>query len=270
MPAALYFFFSHPAREISQLKRAHGQPQALSEYAWRNNIVAAARHGGKLVNFINADELDTTALVNLINEISRRLEAKQPEIPKAALSSFLLEPAYDKATLSPLTTRLYQALNSYSQTKEFGSLEETVNILHCAQSEQNGWQYVDCLDCGELSSHAARLNAQMDHGVNEKGEEFFPDSSNMLALPDNQLAWFDLLDMAEQKLVEARRNFESELFIHTDSLHRYYMHLLADERRIAASEKEQSKEKNRARRLRHKARLREILSKTSNLAVNGQ
>lgn len=65
--------------------------------------------------------------------------------------------------------------------------------------------------------------------------------------PEKQADWLALL--------EARQDFESRLFLHSDSLHRHHRHRLEDECGLLAQAACGEKEKMRQRRKQHSARL---------------
>lgn len=255
----MYFFFSHPAREMEALRREQGQAFKLSEYVWRNTAAAAIRHGGRRLHVIEADALDGPAWQTVACEI---LELFGPDAP--ALSEHFTTPhmeplpALEESALSPLTRQLYGALHAYTQGKNWQMVETAAQTVYTLHVEQGGWQYVDCLDCGTLDAHAKRLLAQTGQSV--QAGAYMPDGCST-RLPDNQADWLALLDGAERKLLEARQDFESRLFLHSDSLHRYYMHRLEDERLLHGQAASREKENMRQRRKRHSARLRALWEK---------
>lgn len=253
----MYFFFSHPAREMTALRREQGQALKLSEYIWRNTAAAAIRHGGRRLHVIEADTLDATAWRTVAREI---LEFFGPDVPPlpAHFSTPHMEPqpSLEESALSPLTHQLYDVLRAHARRKDWQTLEAVAQTVYTAQVEQNGWQYVDCLDCGTLDAHAKRLLVQAGQSA-QAGHADMPKECSP-RLPDNQADWLALLDAAERKLLEARQDFESRLFLHSDSLHRHYMHRLEDERRLQAQAACREKENMRQRRKRHSARLRAL------------
>lgn len=262
----MYFFFSHPARGMAALRREQGQAPKLSEYVWRNTAAAALRHGGRRLHFIEADALDATAWRAVAREILAFFGPDAPPLPEH-FSTPLTEPlpSLDEAALSPLTRQLYEALCAHTRSGNWQALEAAAQTVYTAQVEQSGWQYVDCLDCGTLDAHAKRLLAQAGQSAQtgqtgRAGQADMPESRPPL-LPDNQADWLTLLDAAERKLLEARQDFESRLFLHSDSLHRHYMHRLQDERRLQAQAACREKENMRQRRKRHSARLRALWKK---------
>lgn len=258
----LYFFFSHPAREVAALRRNQGQAARLSEYVWRNTAAAAIRHGGRRLHFIEADALDATAWRTVAREILEFFGPDAPQLPEN-FSAPCLEPlpSLDETALSPLTRQLYGALRAHARGEDWQTLEAAAQTAYAAQMEQSGWQYVDCLDCGTLDAHARRLLAQAGRTPQAGQTEPTEICSGLPPLPENQADWLALLDAAERKLLEARQDFESRLFLHSDSLHRHYMHRLEDERRLQAQAACREKENMRQRRKRHSARLRVLWKK---------
>ena len=209
----LYFFFSHPAREVAALRHNQGQAARLTEYAWRNTAAAAIRHGGQRVRFIEADALDATAWQSLAREILEFFGPDAPPLPES-FSAPRVEPLppVGEAALSPLTRQLYEALRAHTRGEGRQALEEAGNAVYSAHVEQSGWQYVDCLDCGTLNSHARRLLAQAGQSA-RAGQPEAPEACDP-RLPDDQAGWLALLDATERKLLEARQDFESKLFLH--------------------------------------------------------
>lgn len=256
----MYFFFSHPVREMAALRREQGQALQLSEYIWRNTAAAAIRHGGQRIHIIEADALDATAWRSVAREI---LECFGPDVPPLpehfSLPRMEPLPSLEESALSPLTRQLYEALRAHVRGENWQTLEAAAHTVYMAQVEQSGWQYVDCLDCGTLDAHAKRLLAQA--GELEKSVQQDTPAECGCQLPDNQADWRALLDASERKLLEARQDFEYRLFLHSDSLHRHYMHRLEDERRLQAQAVCEEKEKMRQRRKRHSVRLRALWEK---------
>ncbi len=258
----MYFFFSHPAREMAALRRIQGQAARLSEYAWRNTAAAAIRHGGRRVRFIEADALELAAWRPVAREIAAFFGQDAAALTKHySVPSAEPLPSSEEAMLSPLSHQLYEALRSYTQGGDWQPLEAAAHTVYSAQVEQSGWQYVDCLDCGALDAHARRLLARAGKPSQPDGKEPSAVYSGLPLLPEEQADWLALLDTTERKLLEARQDFESRLFLHSDSLHRHYMHCLEDERRLQEQAACREKEKMRQRRHRHSARLRALWEK---------
>lgn len=250
-----YLFFTHPAREIAVLKREKGQPAALTEFLWRNTIAAALRHCGQDLRIVHADSLDSAGWRELCREICRELDFDETKVAaQVMLASVPGLPPEELVSLSPLTHRLYSSLLQYAGKEiDYMQLQAVANEIHSAQAQQAGWQYVDCLDCGELHPHARNILAQMETA--EKSDAPLP------LLPENQQEWFELLEAMEYKLMEARQEFDTKLFMHSDNLHRHYMHLLEDERKMFALSLRQEKEKDRLRRRRGMSRIRALVQK---------
>lgn len=258
----MYFFFSHPAREMAALRRNQGQAAPLSEYVWRNTAAAAIRHGGRRMHFIEADALDATAWQAVAREILEFLGPDALPLPESfSVPRAEPMPWLEETALSPLTRQLYEALRTHARREDWQTLQAAAQAVYAAQVEQNGWQYVDCLDCGTLDAHARRLLAQAGRTPQDGQAESPEICSGLPPLPEKQADWLALLDAAERKLLEARQDFESRLFLHSDSLHRHYMHRLEDERRLLAQAACGEKEKMRQRRKRHSARLRALWKK---------
>lgn len=250
-----YLFFTHPAREIAVLKREKGQPAALTEFLWRNTIAAALRHCGQDLRIVNADSLDAAGWRELCREICRELDFDETKVSAQVMPESVPGlPPEDLVSLSPLTNRLYCSLLQYAKKEiNYMQLQTVANEIYSAQAQQSGWQYVDCLDCGELHPHARNILAQME--TVEKSDAPLP------LLPENQQGWFELLEAMEYKLIEARQEFDTKLFMHSDNLHRHYMHLLEDERKMFALSLRQEKEKDRLRRRRGMFRIRALVQK---------
>lgn len=254
----MLFFFSHPAAEIRTLRLEQGQAPRLSEFVWRNTVAAAVLHGGANIHFVETDCADSASLRSLADEVSAftgmRLAAPRlPAPPPSALS-------HDGPSLSPLTVELYEALRDATRGGAREVLRKAAVKVHEAQWEQNGWQYLDCLDCGGIDSHARLLLAQSGRTA-DSAEERGPVTPETLALPQDEADWPELLDAAERRLLEARQDFETRLFLHTDSLSRYYAEQLEDARRLHARELELLRERCRKSRKRRHARLRRLLPK---------
>lgn len=249
-----YLFFTHPAREIAILKREKGQPAALTEFLWRNTIAAALRHSGQDLHIVHADSLDSAGWRALCLEICRELDFDETHVSAQAMPEFVPGlPPEELVSLSPLTSRLYSSLLLYAKKEiDYMQLQAVANEIYSEQAQQAGWQYVDCLDCGELHPHARNILAQMETAKTER-------EAPLPLLPENQQEWFELLEAMEYKLIEARQEFDTKLFMHSDNLHRHYMHLLEDERKMFALSLRQEKEKDRLRRRRGMSRIRALV-----------
>ena len=250
-----YLFFTHPAREIAILGREQGQPAALTEFMWRNTLVAALRHARPDWRILDADSLDRSGWQVLAADIVQALRPGQQCIVPTGLPAQEPLPPQGSVHLSAQTLELYAALQDLAAGKV--SLDEVKSVaqdMHALQVEQNGWQYAGCLDCGTLHQHAQRLLAQA-----EPEEEHADDLSPLL--PDTEQGWLALLEEMEQKLLSARRDYDTALFLHSDSLHRHYMHLLEDERQLCATEIAREKAAARQRSRRHTARVRAVVER---------
>lgn len=250
-----YLFFTHPAREITILEREQGQPAALTEFMWRNTLVAALRHAGEDWRILDADSLNGNDWQALTADIVQTLRPGQQCVALTGLPA--QEPLSSQGTgrLSAQTRRLYALLRDHVAGKvSLDEVRSAAQEMHALQMEQNGWQYVGCLDCGTLHQHAQRLLAQA-----EPEDEHADDSS--VLLPDTEQGWLALLEEMEQKLLSARRDYDTALFLHSDSLHRHYMHLLEDERQLCATEIAREKAAARQRSRRHTARVRAVVER---------
>lgn len=252
----LYFFFSHPAREIVSLKRDFGQARQLSEFIWRNITASAILHGGHRIRFIEREALDKEIIQKLAQEIYGTTLSSDFYLPSIQTLPTDIE-------LSAQTMELYNALCAYVRNENtWKNLEDVALTIFSQQTAQNGWQYVDCIDCGEMDAHAKLLlsRAGKDAAPGKKVDE--NDLSGLL--PENEAGWLALLDQTEQKILDARHDFETRLFMHSDSLHRACMQRLEDERQIIREKDRRAKEKSIERRRRHKARLRALFEKIRN------
>lgn len=236
-----WFFFSSPAREISFLKNEKGAPPPLTEFVWRNTAAAAAVH--KRISFVDLDNFDREKWEKLLREISPDIgDCGEP--PECGT-----ECETDGVKLSSLTANLYRELvRSASAGVSTEKLRHEASCARAAQAEQNGWQYLDYLDCGELDARARRLlsHPETDRACHaqERGTDIISD------------------DM-EREQMRLRHDFATQLFLHNQSLRRHYLNCLEDERQIHEREIAALREKYARLGLRHKNRLRILFDKVS-------
>lgn len=230
-----YFFFTNPEKEAASLLVKYGQPTKLSEFIWRNTLVAAIRNCGPNMEFIDSDTVDWDSFYLLKKDIYDffGLDVTQVDMEfSLPVVANTISP-HGSIKLSSLTTDLYEALKSYTRDKDFSNLKTLANKAYSLQSEQNGWQYFDCLDCGELEAHA-RLLLNESSGA----QCACPDDDNIFlsdTLSDKDLPAF--LDSVERKLVAAQNEYAGKLFLHTSSLSTYYAHKFDDALAIALQKK---------------------------------
>lgn len=242
----LYFFYANPARGISHLLLKKGIPSRLGEFVWRNTAAAAMRHASRQIRFIGADRLDLAAMNALIREIAEFYggETDFPEIEPP----FAYAQPETPMTLFPSTKRLYQAL-------EKGTAKERENAgrqAHLAQSEQGGWQYMDCLEYRpnglENFVHRTGLSSTGDKCATDAGlsppepEPWEKGGPKTLNCPekearvkesrDENAAWLGLLDMAERSVLDIRNEYLARLFRHADALGRNYQGILKNLQRL--------------------------------------
>lgn len=259
-PVDMVYCFSNPAQEAALLRQKFGQAPALSEYVWRNSGVAAILTGGKRIRFYDWGEDDFASWNLLTDEILEFFPQMQPLRSRHAAWQFPERTRFPAdLPLSQPTVELYDSLRAYVKKEiEWHELEAVAQKLHVLQVEQDGWQYVNCLDCSGLRNQAKRLLNQDEYYVCGDGSQLPQDNTNAYALPDDQAGWAALVDEAERALLAARQNFERELFLQCDSLHRFYLHCLSDERKLREVDKLEEEDRRRERRIRHHRRLRAL------------
>ncbi len=235
-----YFFFTNPENEAASLLESQGQPAKLSEFAWRNTLVAAIRNCGRNIEFIDSDNMDMDSFAHLKKEILDFFDMDDAGIKTGFSLPVVANTVSPNGSLelSSLTMNLYEALKAHTGNKDFGRLKTLTDNAFALQSEQNGWQYFDCLDCGELDAHARLL-------LNESSYDqcsVCPSDNDIASIdtPSNEnLAAF--LDDVEHKLVVAQNDYAGKLFLHASSLSTYYTHKFDDALSIARHEKNASK-----------------------------
>lgn len=240
-----YFLFSNPAREMAALA-SKGQPAQLSEFVWRNIVASAVRHGGSEISFINIEEENNEPVKRMLQDICAfyGLET-MPEIILPPLAQPL---RYADATrLSPLTARLYENLLAYARHGAWRGLEEAAFAAYAAQAEQNGWQFWNCLDCGDLRS-CADLMLNEGNGM-QAGESCGQEDESAETSP---------LEKLQMRMLELEQEFAAKLFMHTDSLSRFYADQLDDLRARHELEMLAFKERCDRYRERRKIRLRKL------------
>lgn len=248
VPCRMFFLFSDPRRGIAGLLRARGQAQALTEFAWRNTVAAAVRHAGRKIRFLEFDALDEQGWRKLAGEFETFLDVKAPM--EAAFPPVSSLPG--NIDLAPQTRELYEALCGHARGAcAFQALEYAAAKAFGEQRAQNGWQFVECLDCGEMKAHMHDILAGAGKPLADKG---------LLELEDSA-GWADLLGAAERKLVDARNDFESRLFAISSGLHKFYMNQLEDMRLLEKERDIIRQKKALRRRLRHRDRLRALWRK---------
>lgn len=260
IPVHLFFFFSHPAREIALMRQTRGQAPQLGEFIWRNTAVSAILSGGKNIRFYQTDNLGRADWLRLMEEVTSFFPHADSSRVKDLVfpldEFFFLDDSY---ILSPLTVQLYDALRAYSRDEGgWKELEEVARKLSKLETDQNGWQYVNCLDIGIMQAHARQL---INRGVildDANMESVCAKDCEICGIPSDQAGWAMLLESTERQLLRARQNFERELFLQCDNLHHFYMRALADEKTLLEQSRQEARERNRQRRLRHKSRLRSL------------
>ena len=147
--------------------------------------------------------------------------------------------------------RIPASSRSMSTCACMNALREAALTAHRAQVEQNGWQYVDCLDCGELDAQARRLLARAGAVAGTEPASGTP----------GQEGTADLLDAAQRELLRQKQDFAARLFLHSQSLRIRYQNALEDMRLRHESELAALKEAARRRSRRRKELLRRLLEK---------
>ncbi|WP_308620487.1 hypothetical protein [uncultured Desulfovibrio sp.] len=243
---AAWFFFSHPAGEVARLRQERGVPAPLAEFVWRNVAAAAIVHSHEGLRCVDMDALSPAVWHGVYAEITGTEAPPPPPLPAPSAP-----PAGER--LSPGTLRLHAALTDYAAGRtSWAVLRETALAARHAQEAQNGWQYVDCLDCGELDAQARRLLAHARAVAEEAAATDAPDAGAATEAP---------LEMAERELLCQRQEFATRLFLHNQSLRIRCQNALEDLRQRHARELQALKETARRRCKRRKERLRRLLEK---------
>lgn len=231
------FFFSHPAGEMALLRRDRGVPLPLAEFVWRNVATSAIVHSREGMRCVDMDALSPAAWRALYAEITGSDAPAVPPLPVP-----MVPPA--SVTLSAGTVRLYEGLSGYAAGRiSWSELRGTAREEYRAQQEQNGWQYVDCLDCGELDAQARRLLMQARAVAGGEGAEADPSED------------------AEREGLRREQDFAARLFLHNQSLRIRCQNALEDMRQRHEQELAALKEAARRRSRRRKERLRRLLEK---------
>lgn len=238
---AAWFFFSRPGAEISRLREERGVPIPLSEFVWRNVATAVVVRGGEAVRHVDMERLDAEAWRSLSTELCGS-ETPLPAHPICPAPS-------PGPVLSPRTVRLHEDLAAHAAgTAPWSVLHDTALSAHHAMAEQSGWQYFDCLDCGELDAQAQRLLTRAQNLTAEA-------ASGLEDVPDAR-------DAAERELLQQQRDFATRLFLHDQSLRIRYQNSLEDQRRLHERELEALREAAKRRNRRRKERLQRLLERT--------
>lgn len=242
-----WFFFAHPASEVWQLKHQEGIPPRLAEFAWRNMAAAAGRHNRGNIHFIDMDGLDQGNWQKLLADISAFYGCAIPEnLPMPVITS----PFTGNMLPAAGTMELYETMRAHAtEEADWRNLARVAKKAWIAQVEQNGWQYLDCLDCGEMDAHSKRL---LD-GTTDK-----MDSPNLPVCPAGDETWADLLDNAERELLQARQEYETRLFLQAQSLSQEYINCLTDVRLLNRQNEDHLLEKRKRIAKRRKARYRKL------------
>lgn len=249
VPVKYYFFYSDPAKEIAEMQYTRGIPTPLSEYTWRNIVASAGRQSPASLRFINTDSLNNAELKKIVEEICTESGINYDlSLECGAWES--LSPA--NIVISPLTEQLYSALNSNDPVKLFKTATEN----YTAFAAQDGWQFLDGLDNGILDQQCKRLLSHANHPT-------IPDNNmNMpIEIPDNEKAWFALLDECERKLLKTRQDYEEKLFLNTSAAQRYYALLYAEQKKNLIMDYSLAAERQRKLQARYKARIRKLFDK---------
>ncbi len=227
-PVKKLFFFTHPLREIATLMQ-RGQAPQLSEFIWRNTVTAAIKHAGRQINFVETDSLGPQGASALCRRILEFYGASPDLAENCPLPIPEPMPPTGHFSISSHTLQLYEALHAHVAENSWDLLESIAQQAWDTQTEQNGWQFVNCLDCGELSTHARLLLAN-DPGADACDVNNMPDINPDM---EDEKMWLQLLDASEQKLLQARREYAARLFLNADSLSHFYMNELHDLRALS-------------------------------------
>lgn len=221
----VYLFVSHPASEIARRKYAVGQPASLTEFIWRNTIVSAIRYGNENIQILDSESFVTDTITKLFDDMS--FPASSEIVEKiSSIPADTIKIDTSNISLSPYTTTLYEALRRYQRGEsEWKALLSVADDIYTTGEQFNGWQFVDCIESSIINGYADHLAAN-SYGLLEGGRE-----DKLVA--DEKEEWMLLLESAERRLMEARQDFDAELFANADSLHKYYSRMIEDERQLS-------------------------------------
>lgn len=235
-----WFLYRDPAQEVYDLRQKMGYPPQLSEYIWRNMTAHAALAVCNSITMVNMDILSQASWRDLLANISHHND-------RAFFSSApmpVMTPGF--ANISTLTKFLHDALNGTAKELN-NAAQKVIN----RQIEQNGWQFVGCLDSGDLAEHAKRLLAL----TNSRQEE---PATGELASHGNAA---ELVDYLERQLMEERNNYEARLFLSQQSMAVWYQDRLKDEKLLFDLRIKENAQKHLKASKRRKIRLRKMLER---------
>lgn len=226
MRSKSYMFFRNPENEVSSLLIKYGQPVRLSEFIWRNTLASAIVNWGPNITFIESDHMTAESFELLKNDIFSFCgkEIGPSSVDYVPNIDNFISPAHP-ILLSSLTMDLYEALVNYIKNNDFINLNNIAGKIYSFQMEQNGWQYADCLDCGEIYSHA-NLLLNEDSKKIKSGHAY--DDERFLFSPQQDDELITLLDISERKLVDVQNDLAGRLFLHTSSLNAFCVHKFDD------------------------------------------
>lgn len=231
----MYFFYANPARGIAGLLNKREKPVKLAEFVWRNTVTAAIRHAASQIRFVDVDRLNREETIILISEICEFYGCKE-KIAQAQPPFIEPWPAVPPS-LSPLTWNLYHALQM-DGTKE---AEKAARTAWEAQTEQNGWQYMDCMEYRLTAKNmftgeddACWLQAESASHAMPRPEEILPETAAPPAGEPEQ-AWLALLDMVERSCINRCNSHAAKLFRYADLVGQDYNGIIENLRSIDAN-----------------------------------
>lgn len=229
----IYFFFANPRRGIAEANRKAGAPFPLGEFIWRNTVAAAGRHSSGNIKFVEIDRLDEKSTTALFEEIINFYGVG--DLHKKIRP--LVMPACDyRIPIHKYSWNIYQAL----QTNDHKMLEKIAEEVYEAQSAQNGWQYIKCLDCHDFLETENKTLAFANLPLCQEEKDY-----DDLSLDMNNDSWVNLLDEAERKLLVCNQDHAARLFMFADSLSNFYNNRLDDEKILHAKVPEHEKKHTR-------------------------
>lgn len=236
-----FFLYRHPAKDIYAMQKNEGQPAQLTEFIWRNLVTSVVLEGGQEVELVDLDSLDPFSWQNFLQDISgnRFHKDMMPLLPAP-------RPLPQGISLSPLTLDLYNALKACSGGSGWQDLLVAAQEAYSRQAEQNGWQFCDSIDSGELNASAKRMLIQAGDPTSAAGAAPLDSGEDLL----------QLLEDSERRLMEARQEYETRLFLQSQALAAHYRHALQDEKGLREFEPVRlTREKPRSERIRKTRKL---------------
>lgn len=226
----IFFLYRHPAKDIHAMQKNEGQAAQLTEFIWRNLVTSTVLEGGREVEFVDLDNLDPHSWQDFLQDVCG-YHYRKDTIPLLPAPQALPQ----GINLSHLTHGLYNALKAYSGGRRWQELLTAAQEAHAMQTEQNGWQFGDCIDSGELDAAAKRMLIQSREGSQPNGD----------SLPDRQEGLLQLLEDSERRLMEARQEYETRLFLQNQALATHYRNALQDETGLHRMELEPARRSRR-------------------------